>query len=139
MKKSPLLNGPMSSVIASMGHTDGLCIGDAGLPIPEGPERIDLAVTEGLPAMLDVLRAAVAELQVERVVVASELVDLRPNYADEIRAILHDVEAAQGNKIEVRQLPHEALKTATKACKAVVRSGECSPYANIILYAGVTF
>ena len=33
MKKSGILNQPISAVIAGMGHTDTLVIADAGLPI----------------------------------------------------------------------------------------------------------
>jgi D-ribose pyranase len=55
MKKSSLINAPVSRVVASMGHTDALCIADAGLPISSRTERIDLAVKPGLPPFLDVL------------------------------------------------------------------------------------
>ncbi len=33
MKKAGLLNPDLSKTIASLGHTDTLCIADAGLPI----------------------------------------------------------------------------------------------------------
>jgi D-ribose pyranase len=34
---------------------------------------------------------------------------------------------------------HEDFKAATRAARAIVRSGEFSPYANVILRAGVVF
>ncbi|SUB14264.1 D-ribose pyranase [Pantoea agglomerans] len=49
MKKGRLLNAELSHVIARLGHTDTLTIADAGLPIPAGPQRIDLALTPGTP------------------------------------------------------------------------------------------
>ena len=73
MKKTTLLNSHLSQVIASMGHTDMLVISDAGFPVPPGVQRIDLAVTAGLPSLLDVVRAVAAELEVERVTIATEL------------------------------------------------------------------
>jgi len=33
MKKGNLINQPLSSLIASLGHTDEIVIADAGLPI----------------------------------------------------------------------------------------------------------
>ena len=44
MKKSALLNSELSYLIAKMGHTDTLKVGDCGLPIPQETQRIDLAL-----------------------------------------------------------------------------------------------
>ena len=49
MKKSGILHPELARVIASLGHGDGLCIADAGLPVPAGVLRIDLALGPGLP------------------------------------------------------------------------------------------
>jgi len=49
MKRTTLLHAELSEVIARLGHGDLLVIGDAGLPIPDGPRRIDLAVSAGVP------------------------------------------------------------------------------------------
>ncbi|SNT28476.1 D-ribose pyranase [Tropicimonas sediminicola] len=139
MRKAVLLNGPIARTVAFMGHTDSLCIGDAGLPIPDGVERIDLAVTQGLPRFLDVLDAVTGELCVERVSIAQELVDTQPALHGEVLARIAALEAAQGKPIAVDAVPHEAFKQQTASCKAVIRTGEVTPYANIILHAGVTF
>ena len=72
MKRTALLHAELSHAIASMGHGDMLVIGDVGLPIPDGPRRIDLALTPGIPAVADVLRAVLTELQVEKAVIATE-------------------------------------------------------------------
>jgi D-ribose pyranase len=39
----------------------------------------------------------------------------------------------------VTAIPHEEFKARTAAARAVVRTGEFTPYANVILIAGVTF
>ena len=57
MKKTALLTAPISSAVARLGHGDSLCIGDAGLPVPQGVERIDLALMVGVPSALQVLKA----------------------------------------------------------------------------------
>ena len=139
MKKARLLNGPISRVVALMGHTDSLCIGDAGLPIPSEAERIDLAVQRGLPTFLDVLAAITSEMSVEAVFIADQTRILQPDFHDEILRALRNLEKEQGNHIEIAYGDHEELKQKTRACRAVVRTGECTPFANIILYAGVTF
>ncbi len=131
MKKTPLINAPVSRVIAAMGHTDALCIADAGLPISSLTERIDLAVRPGLPPFLDVLGAVLEELVVERAVVAGEIREKSPIVLEGIQRLLGD--------ITIDFVPHEEFKKLTERSKAVVRTGECTPYANVILYSGVPF
>ena len=139
MKKSVLLNAPISRVVAQMGHTDGLCIADAGLPIPRDVERIDLAVRKGLPAFLEVLETVTSEMCVERALIATETRDQQPVFHNAILAHLSILEREQGKAIAVDYAEHVAFKQQTEACRAVVRTGECTPFANIILFAGVTF
>lgn len=131
MKKGTLLNSALSEVIARMGHGDMLVIGDAGLPIPPGPQRIDLAVCRGTPGMLAVLDAVLSEMQVEAAVIASELQQGNPQLAK----ILKDKVGAA----PVEAMPHEDFKTLNAKACVMVRTGECTPYANIILRAGVVF
>lgn len=131
MKKSKLLNSALSEVIATMGHGDMLVIGDAGLPIPAGPQRIDLALTRGTPGMLAVLDAVLSELQVEASVVATELVGGNA-------AFYREIERRLGGS-PLNAVDHEDFKAMTAGARAMVRTGECTPFANIILRAGVTF
>lgn len=131
MKKTVLLNQPLSSVIAGLGHLDTLVIADAGLPIPPATRRIDLAVSQGIPPFLDVLRAVLAEMQVQGAVIASEMTSRSP--------AMHAALLAALDGVPVTAIPHEELKARTTAARAVVRTGEFTPYANVILIAGVTF
>lgn len=131
MKKGMLLNAPLSAVIARMGHGDVLVIGDAGLPIPAGVERIDLAVSAGVPSITQVLQAVQAEMQVERVVLADET--LQRNAGQPPDWLPHAWQAA------VQTVSHEVFKQRCAQARAVVRTGECTPYANVMLIAGVTF
>jgi D-ribose pyranase len=131
MKKAVLLNSALSGVISRMGHMDTLTIGDAGLPVPNGPERIDLAVVKGIPTFLDVLKATLTELQVQRVTIASEMKEKNAELYQIMKQLFAD--------IEIVEVPHEQFKRLTAASKAVVRTGECRPYANVILESGVTF
>lgn len=132
MKRTPLLHSELSHVISMLGHGDMLVLGDAGLPIPDGPRRIDLAVSAGVPRLADVLRAVLTEMQVERALLAREALDPRAPDA------LPDWCAGQ-LQIVPATISHEELKRLSARARAVVRTGECTPYANIVLVAGVTF
>lgn len=131
MKRTTLLHAELSDVIARLGHGDLLVIGDAGLPIPDGPRRIDLAVSAGVPRFEQVLAAVLAEMQVEGAVIAEELALRSPDVHAELRRQL--------GQTSVAALSHEQFKLATRAARAIVRTGEFSPYANVILRAGVVF
>ena len=131
MKRIGILNQPISSVIAGLGHTDTLVVADAGLPIPQETQRIDLALVEGIPGFLDTLRAVLMEMEVERAVVAEEMLEKSPGVHEAIKKLLGDV--------PIEAVPHSALKERTRSARAVIRTGEFTPYANIILVAGVVF
>ena len=131
MKRTALLHAELSEVIARLGHGDLLVIGDAGLPIPDGPRRIDLALTPGVPRFHEVLAAVLGEMQVESAVVADELAVRNPDVDAAIRRLLPAV--------TIQRLPHEQFKALTRDARAMVRTGECTPYANVILRAGVVF
>ncbi|QEN05198.1 D-ribose pyranase [Thiospirochaeta perfilievii] len=139
MKRGLLLNSRVSSVISKMGHTDSLTIADAGLPIPDSTERIDLALKAGIPAFSDVLSTVLSELCVERVVLANEIKDFNPTGLKEIENIINRYEKESGFTITIEFMPHENFKHETTASNAVIRTGEIKPYANIILYSGVVF
>lgn len=132
MKKNMLLNAPLSAVIASMGHTDSIAIADCGLPIQGDAKRIDLALKKGTPGFLETLDTVLSELFVEHAVLAEEIKTVSPSLHREIISRL-------GDGVSVEYIPHEEFKKRTKSAKAVVRTGECTSYANILLYSGVTF
>ena len=131
MKKIGLLNQPLSGVIAGLGHLDTLVIADAGLPIPAQTQRIDLAVSANVPSFLEVLRATLEEMQVEGAIVAEEMLQHSPATHEAITALL--------GKVPIQKISHNTFKMQTHHASAVVRTGEFTPYANVILIAGVVF
>ncbi|MNQ61205.1 D-ribose pyranase [compost metagenome] len=134
MKKTPLLNVALSRLIASLGHGDMLVIGDAGLPVPPGVEFIDLALTQGIPDFVSTLRVVLSEMQVESHVLADEILLKRPPALQALDELTATAE------LGTRQLlSHDAFKHLTRQARAIVRTGECQPYCNIVLVAGVTF
>lgn len=131
MKKSVLINSEISSVIAKMGHTDMLTICDSGLPIPKNVDRIDLALKHGIPTFLDTLDTVLEELKVEEIVIATEIEMASNEMYKEIEKRFKD--------IKITKIAHEEFKIMTKDSMAIVRTGEFTPYANIILKSGVVF
>ncbi|WP_437888198.1 D-ribose pyranase [Phytobacter sp. V91] len=139
MKKGTVLNSEISSVISRLGHTDTLVVCDAGLPVPQGTQRIDMALTQGVPGFMQVLEVVTTEMQVEAAIIAAEIQQHNPQLHETLLSHIEQLQQHQGNTIDVRYVPHEQFKKQTADSQAVIRSGECSPYANIILCAGVTF
>lgn len=139
MKRGKLLNAPLSALIARVGHTDEIVVCDAGLPIPDGPERIDLALMPGTPTLLTTLDALLNELTVERVVLAQEIKTVSPDCHQALLERLTRHEQEQGKPITIDYVSHTEFKAQSQHSRAIVRSGETTPYANLILCAGVAF
>ena len=131
MKKSTLINSEISYEISKMGHTDSIVVCDSGLPIPSGVKRIDLALKKGLPTFLDTLDTILEELEVEEVIIAKEIIEASNDLYKEIEK--------RFSNITITTVSHEDFKILTKESKAIVRTGEFTPYANIILKSGVVF
>lgn len=124
MKKSGLLNPDLNHAIARLGHTDTFVIADCGLPVPTDVPVIDLALVFGIPRFADVLRAILDEIVVEGFTIASET-------GADVRALF----PADG----IEEVSHEELKKRVAQAAFVVRSGETTPYANVIVKCGVPF
>ena len=131
MKKGKLLNSKIVEVISKMGHTDEIVIADVGLPIPDHVSRIDLSVVEGLPSFLEVLDALLADYECEGYILASEISDNNTKIEKAIKTRLKDA--------TLYYVSHEEFKKRCNNAKAVIRTGECTPYANVILQSGVIF
>ncbi|WP_417697093.1 D-ribose pyranase [Psychromonas sp.] len=134
MKKSALLNAKLSHCIASLGHFDEVTICDAGLPIPIQVERIDLALTHGVPGFLETVKVVLSEMHITGVIVAEEMKLVSPKLHEALLAIIKTYQA-----VEVTYVSHDAFKAKTFNSKAIVRTGECTPYANVIFQSGVVF
>jgi D-ribose pyranase len=131
MKKCGILNSEISRVISELGHTDKIVIADAGLPVPAGVKRIDLALKQGVPSFLETVETVLQEMCVETAYVAEEMSTTSPAKQEELRKVLPGV--------QTKLISHEELKALTNKAKAVIRTGEFTPYANVVLEAGVVF
>jgi D-ribose pyranase len=131
MRSRGIINAQLSRVLSELRHTDLLVIADSGLPVAAGgPEVVDLAVVYGVPSFEIVLRAVLEEIVVEAAAAATEVTDANPACWNLLRDALDP---------EVELIPHEDLKTRTMQAHALVRTGEATPYANVLLRCGVPF
>lgn len=128
MKKHGMINRDIASALASFGHTDLLVIGDCGLPIPKDVPCIDLSYKIGEPAFLTILEAVLDDFEAEAVFIAREIIDGNS-----------EVEKAIKKKMKTDYIAHEELKELSKQAKLIIRTGEATPYANIVLRSGVIF
>lgn len=132
MKKHGILNSEITKVLADLGHTDQITIGDAGLPVPHGVAKIDLALKFGLPSFNDVLLAVLSDMAIEKIVLAEEI---KTQNAQQLQSVLK----ALPKGVEIVYVSHTEFKKQTQNSKAVIRTGEVTPYSNIILQSAVIF
>jgi D-ribose pyranase len=131
MKNNNLLNAEILSTIALLGHQDSITIADCGLPIADTTKRIDISLRKGVPAFLETLDVCLSEFQPERAIIAEEIKKASPECH---RAILERLE-----NVDIDYISHEEFKKVSGRSKACIRTGECTPYANIILISGSIF
>lgn len=131
MKKRGILNAQLSGLIAALGHMDTFMIGDAGMPIPKGIPIVDLALCGGVPTFIQTMDAVLEEAEVEHYTLAEEIVEKNPELLAYIKGKLPEV--------EYEMIPHAELKKMSANVRFAIRTGEFTPYPNIILRAGVVF
>ncbi|WP_353854381.1 D-ribose pyranase [Bacillus sp. Bos-x628] len=131
MKKNGILNSHIAKVLADLGHTDTVVIADCGLPVPEGPIKIDLALSIGTPSFQEVTSLLLQEMAVEKITIANEIKKANEREHTFLKRAI--------TTQSLDYVDHEAFKEMTKQAKAVIRTGEATPYANCILHAGVIF
>lgn len=129
MKKHGMINRDIAAMLAKMGHTDQLTIADCGLPIPEGVPCIDLSYALGKPGFTEILLELMKDFQAEKVYIASEIKVENPAVYSEIKRL----------ECPIDELTHDQLKERSRQSKFIIRTGEATPYANIIVQSGVIF
>jgi len=128
MKKAGIINAPISTVIAHLAHTDMLTVADAGLPVPSTTQCIDLALKKDVPGFLETLEVVLEEMFVEKAYVSEDILTKSPHMYSGIQKLLGDV--------EIEAMPHLDFKKLSGSTKAIIRTGEFTPFSNVILVAG---
>ena len=131
MRRHGIIHSQLAAVLAGLRHTDTLVIADSGLPVPRGPEVVDLGFVYGAPTFESVLSAVLAEIVVEASTAAEEIAMSNPACFELLVRLLPDASP--------RMVPHEEFKLMVAGARCVVRTGEATPYANVLLRCGVPF
>lgn len=147
MKTKGILNSELSKSVARLGHGDMLVITDRGFPFPRHDltDCIDVSVGKNLPMVADVLKVVLEELEIEKVIIADETKKISPDVYLNFKNIISGVKN-KGNDIVEENIPHVEFKDLVlngslngKELKVFVKTGEFTPFANIILVSGVDF
>lgn len=147
MKTNGILHNDLARLVARLGHGDMLVITDRGFPFPRHKETecIDVSVGRNLPKFTDVVKVVLEELEIEKVIIADETKDISPHVYKELKDIISS-KKNKGNDIVEENIPHLEFKDLVlngslqgKEVKGFVKTGEFTPYANIILVSGVDF
>ncbi|HBE84229.1 MAG TPA: D-ribose pyranase [Lachnoclostridium sp.] len=132
MLKTGILHPQLARVMAELRHMDMLVIGDAGLPIPKGVERVDLGWKPGSPAYLEVLEEIEKYMVTEKAIFAEEALAVSPELHKKALALLPE-------GIPVEYVPHKELKKMTEGAKAIILTGEFTGYTDVVLVSGCAY
>ncbi|WP_135551226.1 D-ribose pyranase [Paenibacillus cymbidii] len=128
MKRGGILNPALSKLLAETGHTDILTICDRGFPVPPDQQRLDLALVDDIPTVLDVLRAVHAEFVIDCIIVTEEMAAASPARYAQLQA--------EFAGLRFMTVSHQRFKQLVPESRAVIRTGDTAPYANLMIVSG---
>ena len=132
MIKEGIFHPQLCRVLAEVRHNDTIVIGDPGLPIPKGVERVDLGWTKGEPGFHKVLEEILKVMVVEHATFANEAKETCPEFL--AKSISMIPEGA-----DVDFIPQIELKKRSADAKAIILTGEFTGYTNVILRLGCAY
>lgn len=126
MLKRGILNPAINSVISRVRHTNTLVIADRGFPYWPDIEAVDISLTDDIPTVLQVLRCVREVANFGAVFMASEFRSANgPEVVQEFEGAL------SGLRLVVE--PHLEFKKRVPRAIALIRTGDTTQYANLIL------
>lgn len=126
MLKSGILNPNVLSLLSRVRHTNTLVIADRGFPFWPQIETVDLSLVDDLPRVLDVLRAIRPNFEIGHAWMAEEF---RGANSESTRMRFE----ATLDGIPLTLEPHLEFKKRVPAAIGLIRTGDTTPYANLIL------
>ena len=126
MLKTGILNPQINSLLSRVRHTNTLVIADRGFPFWPQIETIDISLVDGIPTVLDVLRALRANFVVGKAWMAEEFLK---NNDEPTRAAFAQALAGIG----VTHEPHVDFKKRVPQAVGLIRTGDTVQYANMII------
>jgi D-ribose pyranase len=126
MLKTGILNPLINSLLSRVRHTNTVVIADRGFPFWPQIETVDISLADDIPKVLDVLRAIKANFAIGRVFQAEEFHAV--NARETIRALLDTL-----GDIPITREPHTEFKKRVPQSIGLIRTGDTTQYANVIL------
>lgn len=129
MKEIGIVNRELARVISAQGHGDLLMVVDAGFAIPKGADIVDISLSENQPMAIDTLRELKKYFSVEKLIFANESKSVSPSWFNRVGELF-------GKDVPVDMVTHQEIKDLSTRVKAVIRTGDFTAYANVILVSG---
>ena len=126
MLKTGILNPQINSLLSRVRHTNTLVIADRGFPFWPMIETVDISLVDDVPTVLAVVRALLPNFQIGKAWMAQEF--LKSNSVKTRSAF---AEALRG--IELTHEPHVEFKRRVPHAIGLIRTGDTTQYANIVL------
>lgn len=125
MIKNGIINADLKYELTLMGHFDTLIICDMGFPVPKGIPVIDLSLVRGVPAVRIVLKAVLAELVVQSVVLMDKCEEANPQLFSVTKKIF--------SRQDMQYVSLSAFREAACDARFIIRTGDDAPCSNILL------
>jgi D-ribose pyranase len=129
MKEVGIVNRELARLLSEQGHGDLLMVVDAGFAIPKGADVVDISLSENCPMVIDTLKELKKFFSVEKLIFANDTKSVSPSLFNSIRKLF-------GKGIPVEMVTHPQIKEMSHKVKAVIRTGDFTAYANVILVSG---
>lgn len=129
MKEVGIVNRELSRVLSEQGHGDLLMVVDAGFAIPKGADVVDISLTENCPMLIDTLKVLTRFFSVEKLIFADKTKEVSPTLFNRVIGLFD-------KDMPVELVTHPQLKEMSTRVKAVIRTGDFTAYANVILVSG---
>ncbi|HTX22159.1 MAG TPA: RbsD/FucU domain-containing protein [Candidatus Aquilonibacter sp.] len=129
MLNTGILNPRLLSLLAHVRHTNALVIADRGFPFWPMIETVDVSLVDGVPTVLQALAAVRANGSYNQAYMAREF---QKNNSAATRAAFAKGLAGIPTKFE----PHVAFKKRVPHAIGLIRTGDTTQYANMILISG---
>ncbi len=126
MLQSGILNPHVLNLLARIRHTNTLVIADWAFPFWPEIETVDISLTLGIPTVLDVLDLLTPNFKIGRIWQAEEF--LANNPSEKVEAF-----ARSFGEIPLTREPHVDFKKRVPGAIGLIRTGDPTPYGNIIL------
>ena len=126
MLKTGILNPAINNLLSRVRHTNTLVIADRGFPYWPLIETVDISLVDGIPTVLDVLKAIRPNFVIGKAWMAEEF--LRHNDA-QTQAAFRSV--LEGVPLDFE--PHVQFKKRVPQAIGLIRSADTVQYANMIL------